>query len=131
MNGQAYIALSLAFVALGAILVAPLAQFVYEESVNPQTFLLIPSYRQHNSTHVEATFMISYNGSVPLNDVSANITLGKKIVYVYRERLQKGDSVNVKTYISVSDVEKISSLEAKIRFTIAQLYPIEVKAVRA
>lgn len=131
MNGQAYIALSLAFVALGSILVAPLAQFIYEESVNPQTFILIPSYKQYNSTHVEVTFIISYNGSVPLNDVSANITLGKKIVYAYKERLQKGDSVNVKTYISVSDVEKISSLEAKIRFTIAQLYPIEVKAVRA
>ncbi|MBC7090641.1 MAG: hypothetical protein H5T50_01820 [Nitrososphaeria archaeon] len=131
MNGQAYIALSLAFIALGSIIIAPLAQFVYEESLNPQTFVLIPSYEQYNSTHVEVTFIISYNGSVPLNDVSLSITLGQKTIQSYKERLQKGDSANIKAYISVKDVEKITSFEAKIRFTIAELYPIEVKVVRA
>lgn len=131
MNGQAYIALSLAFIALGSILVAPLAQFIYEESVNPQTFILLPSYKPYNSTHIELTFIISYNGSVPLNDINIYVTLGKNILQTYKDMLIKGDSVHLKTYVSIVDVEKITLLEATIKFTIAQLYPVEVKVVRA
>ncbi|MEM3826952.1 MAG: hypothetical protein QXZ08_05260 [Nitrososphaeria archaeon] len=89
MNGQATIALSLAFIALGTIIVAPLAQFVYEESMNPKTFLLIPTYEQYNSTHIEMEFNIIYNGTVTLNNVQANITVGEIKIFAFKDRLEK------------------------------------------
>ncbi|MCX8188700.1 MAG: hypothetical protein N3F64_03245 [Nitrososphaeria archaeon] len=131
MNGQATIALTLVFLALGTIIVAPLAQFVYEESLNPQTFLLIPSYKQYNSTHIEMEFNIIYNGTVALNNVQANITVGEKYISISKQKLEKGQSFAAKTYISIKDVEKFKGLEATIKFTIAQLYPVEIKVVRA
>ncbi|MEM1985564.1 MAG: hypothetical protein QXG36_03610 [Nitrososphaeria archaeon] len=130
MNGQATIALSLAFIALGTIIVAPLAQFVYEESMNPKTFLLIPTYEQYNSTHIKMEFNIIYNGTVTLNNVQANITVGEIKIFAFKDRLEKGQSFTTKAYISIKDVEKFRKLEAAIRFTIAQLYPVEVKVVR-
>jgi hypothetical protein len=130
VNGQAYIALGLAFIALGAILVAPLAQFIYEESINPKTFLLTSNVNPYNSTHVEIMLTISYNGTVPLNDVKANISLGGKILQAYREKMKMGDSLSIRILYPIKDVEKISALEADIKFTISQLYPVEVKVVR-
>lgn len=130
MNGQAYIALSLAFIALGTIVIAPLAQFIYEESVNPQTFMLIPSYKQYNSTHIEIEFKILYNGTVTLNNINVNIRLGEKYLTTSKERLEKGQSFTAKEYIPIKDVEKFNRLEATVKFTISQLYPVEVKVVR-
>ncbi len=130
MNGQAQIALTLAFIALGTIIVAPLAQFMYEESLNPQTFLLIPSYNQHNNTHIEIEFKILYKGTVALNNIQVNITLGEKNIYMSKERLEKEQNFTAKAYIPIKEVEKFTRLEATIKFTIEQLYPVEVKVVR-
>jgi len=131
VSGQAYIALSLAFIALGAILVSPLAQFVYEEIVNPQTFLLTTELNPYNSTHVEAVFKISYNGSVPLNDVEASVSLGEKSLQAEREIMRRGDSLTIRVLYPLKDAGKITVPEAKIKFTVSQLYPVEVKVTRA
>lgn len=129
MNGQAYIALLLAFIALGTIIIAPLAQFIYEESVNPQTFMLIHHHRQYNSTHIEIEFKILYNGTVTLNNINVNIRLGEKYLTASKERLEKGQSFTAKEYIPIKYVEKFNRLETTVKFIISQLYPVEVKVV--
>ncbi len=126
MRGFVFVALSLAFLGIGTILVAPMAQFIYEEYSNPRTFYIDSGYTQHNSTHVELSFTIGYNGTVPLDDFDAKIWFGENVAEAKTATLTRGQTIVSKMLLPTAEAESLSTVKARVKFVLAGIYPIEI-----
>ncbi|MEM3404233.1 MAG: hypothetical protein QXJ17_06845 [Nitrososphaeria archaeon] len=128
MRGLAFLALSLVFITLGAILISPIAQFVYEESIGSKIFVVNTSISTYNKTHVELTYIAEYNGTVPLEDFYLKVTVKEFSSELTEKVVNRGDKLSASIFIPIAEAKNTLSIRAYISFVLAGLYPIKITA---
>ena len=131
MKGLAFLALSLAFLAIGTIMIAPLAQFIYEEASDPKTFFVDSSHSPYNQTHVELILTARYNGSVSLSDLKLHVAIGEMTSEIYEKTMSKGQTFNLKMFVPTTEEQNIPNMHIKMTFSVAGIYPVEISVTRA
>jgi phage portal protein BeeE len=126
VKGLAFLALSLVFLALGAMLISPIAQFVYEESINPKIFVINTSVSTYNKTHVKLIYVAEYNGTIPLEEFHLKVTVKEFSSELSENVIKKGDKFSANIFIPTTEAQDVLYIRAEIRFVLAGLYPIKI-----
>jgi len=102
------------------VTLAPLLIFVDEAAHNPDLIRVRYEAKQVNETAINLTIIVSYNGSIPLNNLT--LILGNQEVDI--GNLQPHSSVSKSLIIAANRVRNLSSLG--MSFSIMDLYALKV-----